>query len=263
MVGSSPNCPVYPSDIRLAIKLALPVIFLQKRSFQKDASRWIKGIQPAPVIHGKENIPQHSPFLLVINHYYRLRYKAWWSALASSAVIPSEIHWIISAAWTYPDHPMGRYLELLSRFVIRRIAQVYTFSLMPPMPPRPWEVASRAQAVRKILEYVHKNPMAVIGLAPEGGDSPSGVVEKPASGVGRFILHLTKSGLAVYPLGIYEAEGALHLNFGKTFHLNDPITKAPEARDRWCSQVVMQTIAELLPAHLRGAFSDIIPVVVP
>jgi len=261
MVKSSLIFPSYPSDFKMAIRLALPLIFNRKRSFRRDALNWIKNLYPAPVILGRENIPQNGPFLLVFNHYFRLKYRAWWSVLAAAAIIPTEIHWVMAAAWTFPDHPFGRLLESFSRVIFRRIAQVYNLSLMPPMPPRPWEIEARAKAVRSILTYVQKNPKAALGLAPEGGDSPSGVLDIPAPGVGRFLLHLSHKGLMIYPLGIYESGGALTLNFGKPLSLEDPAENVPESRDRWGSQVVMQAIAELLPKHLQGVFNRTNPAI--
>lgn len=254
MKGSASQYPDYPPDFRMAIRLALPMIFSLRRSFQQDAQRWVKQLKPAPVIIGVENIPQGGPFLLVINHYYRPKYKAWWSVLAASAIVPCEIHWVMAAAWTFPNHPFGRFLEGISRIVFKRLARIYDFSQMPPMPPRPWEVEARALAVRKILAYVHKNGKAAIGLAPEGGDSPSGALEMPASGVGRFISHLAHSGLAIYPAGIYESNGLLHLIFGKALNLDPSQNMMPKERDEWGKLVVMQAIAELLPQPLQGPF---------
>lgn len=207
MAESSIIFPSYPSDYKMAIRLALPLIFNRKRSFQQDALDWIKNLYPAPVILGKENIPQSGPFLLVFNHYFRSKYRAWWSVLAAAAIIPTEIHWVMAAAWTFPDHIFGQFLESFSRVIFRKIAQAYNLSLMPPMPPRPREIEARARAVRSILNYVQKHPKAAVGLAPEGGDSPSGALEMPATGVGRFLLHLAHKGLIIYPLGIYELGG--------------------------------------------------------
>jgi len=261
MVSSSPF-PTYPSAYRIAIRLAPAMVFRLKRSFRQDALSWVKGLQPEPVIIGKENIPQNGPFLLVINHYNRPKFNAWWFVLSASATIPIEIHWIMAAAWTFPNHPLQRYLEWLSRYIFRKIAQVYNFTLMPPMPPRPWETQARALAVRSVIQYAHNEPKAALGLAPEGGDSLTGILEMPAPGVGRFILHLANLGLAIHPLGIYESEGALHLRFGPILKLDHPPETSPDSRDCWASQITMQAIAKLLPAQLRGTFSNFEPFII-
>jgi 1-acyl-sn-glycerol-3-phosphate acyltransferase len=254
MIKEQEFYPTYPPDYQLGGKLTLSILFSRRRSFRSDASNWIKSLKPPLMIHGKENIPLKNPFLLVINHYYRPKYKAWWSVLAASALIPVEIHWVMAAAWTFPNRPMGHYLESISRIIFKRAAEVYGFFVMPPMPPRSWETQARALAVRSILGFVKKNENAAIGLAPEGGDSQTGTLEMPAPGSGRFLLHLAQSGLVIHPLGIYEANGVLHLNFGKSVDLKSLSNISAEERDRWGSQVVMQALAELLPDHLRGVY---------
>jgi hypothetical protein len=246
--------PTYPPDHQLGGKLILSILFSRRRSFRTDAINWIKSLNPPPMIQGKENIPLKGPFLLIINHYYRPKYKAWWSVLAASALIPVDIHWVMAAAWTFPDRRIGPYLESISRLVFKRVAGVYGFFAMPPMPPRAWETQARALAVRSILGYVKKNANTAIGLAPEGGDSRNGMLELPAPGAGRFLLHLAQSGLVIHPLGIYEAKGVLHLNFGKSINLKSLSNLPAEERDRWGSQIVMRALAELIPNHLRGVF---------
>ncbi len=254
MVKNQEAFPVYPPDYRLASNLALSILFSRKRSFRSDAADWIKTLKPPLMIQGKENIPQNGPFLLVLNHFYRPKYKVWWSILSASALVPVELHWVMTAAWTFSKNPMGSCLESISQWIFKKVANVYGFFTMPPMPPRAWETEARALAVHRILRYAKKDANTAIGLAPEGGDSPSGTLRMPAPGTGRFLLHLVKSGLVIYPLGIYEADGVLNLNFGKSFELNCPPDISIEGRDRWGSQVVMQAIAELLPEHLRGNF---------
>jgi hypothetical protein len=254
MIRNKEVFPAYPPDYQLASRLVLSILFSRKRSFRLEASNWIKKLKPPLKIQGKENIPLNGPFLLVINHYYRPKYKAWWSVLAASALIPVDIHWVMAAAWTFPKNPMGSYLESISRLIFKRAANVYGFFVMPPMPPRAWELEARALAVHRILSYVKKNSNTAIGVAPEGGDSLSGTLEMPAPGSGRFLLHLAKAGLVIHPLGIYEADGVLNLNFGKSLDLSCPSKISIKDRDRWGSQVVMQAIAELLPHHLRGNY---------
>lgn len=254
MIRNQEVFPVYPPDYPLVSKLALSILFSKKRSIGLDASEWIKTLKPPLVVQGRENLPLNGPFLLVINHCYRPKYKVWWSVLAASALIPVDIHWVMTAAWTFPKNPMGNCLESLSRIVFNRVADVYEFFVMPPMPPRAWEAEARALAVRRILGHVKKNANTAIGLAPEGGDSPSGTLEMPAPGTGRFLWHLAKAGLVIHPLGIYEADRVLHLNFGKCFDLNCPSDISIEGRDHWSRRVVMQAIAELLPEHMRGFF---------
>jgi hypothetical protein len=101
-------------------------------------------------VQGRTHLPAQGPFLLVTNHYTRPGFGVWWTGLALSATLPMELHWIITAGWT------GTPLEPLSRWLLRRVAQVYGLTAMPPMPPNPEEEAERAAAVRRVVAYARK-----------------------------------------------------------------------------------------------------------
>jgi len=181
------------------------------------------------------------------------------AALAPSAALPAEIHWLITSAWTYPDPLRRATVTPLSQWVLRRLALAYDFTTLPPMPPDPREVFSRAQAVRRVLRYARAAARPLIGLAPEGGDfAAPGCLADPPPGVGRFILQLCALGLEVAPLACFERQGGLCLRFGPHYRLQAEPGLTPAARDRWASQQVMQRIASLLPA-LPPLSSDYCP----
>ena len=123
------------------------------------------------------------------------------------------------------------------------------------MPPRPKDVEARARSVRAVLEYVKEARDPVLGLAPEGHDPPSGVLTRPATGVGRFGLLLSKAGLTFVPVGAYEANGALHLHFGERSTLTVKRDLSAGEKDRYAAQIIMENIARQLPFHLRGEFA--------
>ena len=144
---------------------------------------------------------------------------------------------------------------VLSKWVLHRIARVYGFTAMPPLPPRPKDVAERAASVRAALDFAKRTERPVIGLAPEGGDSADGTLAHPASGAGRFGLLLAASGLPFHPVGAYEQNGAFCLHFGPPYALTVPPGLKPEEKDRAAANIIMQNIARLLPEDLRGEFS--------
>jgi 1-acyl-sn-glycerol-3-phosphate acyltransferase len=201
-----------------------------------------------------ENIPSRGPCLLTFNHYYRPGFNAWWMALALAAVVPEEIHFVMTGELTWE----GRRFALLgsagSRWLLRRLADMYGFTRMPPMPPRRKDVALRARSVRQALRYAEEHPQAVIGLSPEGGDQPGGILTRPAEGAGRFLSHLAARGFPITPAGIFEQSGELVIQFGPQYHLAGAAGLRAEEVDRQAAQAVMAAIAACLPGQLRGEF---------
>jgi hypothetical protein len=252
------NSPDYSYPPGLFPRVALDVILLRHRDFQKDAAACIGNLNSPLQVLGKENIPQHGPCVITVNHYHRVGFGAQWIALAIAARVPTNLHWIMTGEFTYP----GKWYETIgsvgSRILLRRIAYIYSFTPMPPMPPRARDVEARAASVRSVLAYVRwaKDPM--IGLAPEGYDppGPEGVLTRPATGLGRFGLLLSKAGLQQFiPVGVYEADGVFHIRFGESYELNVPPHLSPDMKDNQASQIIMKNIARLLPARLRGEFA--------
>jgi hypothetical protein len=192
--------------------------------------------------------------LLTINHYYRPGFGAWWLAFALSAAVPTEIHWIMTSTLNYPGQCFGRLRTQVSRWLLPRIARVYDFTSMPAMPPAPDEVPERARAVRQAISVARKNPLALIGLAPEGHDNLRRGLMVPPSGVGRFIFHLTRLGSPIYPVAGYELSDGFNLAFGNPYSLRLPESLPHDRIDQYVGDLVMQRIAALLPEDQRGDF---------
>ena len=247
--------PAYNLPRPVILQLALAVLFRQKRSFGADARLCLAGLRPPLRVEGREHVPEAGPCLLTVNHYSSPSFKAWWLALAISAVVPCDVHWTITAALTYPDWRRAHVLTPASRWLLRRLAQVYDFTALPAMPPNPAEVAERAEAVRRVLAWTRQAHRPIIGLAPEGRDTAGGALEWPAPGAGRFIWHLARLGLEIVPIGACEAEGVFCLRFGAPYTLDLANVQTPDQRDRRTSEIVMQHIAAELPPRLRGVFA--------
>jgi hypothetical protein len=245
----------YPFPWDLAVKLAYASLRKEQRSFASDARVCLEKLPVDLKIHGTENIPQTGPCLVIANHYARPGFGIWWLAIAVSACLDFEVHWIFTAEWTYTDWLRRRLITPISRSIFDRVAAVYQFTTMPAMPPDPRDVERRAQAVRKVLAYVRRMPQPVIGLTPEGRDIPGGKLGVPPPGVGRFIYHLNTAGLALNPVGLYEEEGGICLHFGPAFSLDDVHHLSSQEKDKLISRVVMERIAALLPVQLRGEFT--------
>lgn len=249
------NPPTYSYPRGLFARVARDVVLLRRRNFRQDATACISNLYPPLQVHGEENIPRQGPCVVTVNHYHREGFGAQWFTLAIAATIPVNMHWVMTGEFTYP----GKWYESLatigSRILLKRIAHIYGFTTMPPMPPRPKDVRVRAASVRAVLEYVMRVTKPVLGLAPEGYDPPSGVLTRPAAGVGRFGLLLAKAGLTFIPVGAYEEDGALHLHFGEAYELTARDDLSVDEKDDRAAQVIMENIACLLPSHLRGEFA--------
>lgn len=246
--------PKYGYPCGVVVGLAFSTLLGLQRSFHKDAIRCIGRLKPSLQVTGKENIPKSGPCVITVNHYHRPGFGAQWLALGISALVPREMHWVMTAEWTAP----GRWYEPIkgaySRLLLKYLSRVYGFTTMPPMPPRPKDVEARAQSVRKVLEYTKRNPDFVLGLAPEGKDRSDGILTAPAPGAGRFALLLAGRETAFVPVGACEANGAFRLHFGPAYRLSVPKDLSPDEKDRAAAEVMMKKIAVLLPEHLRGEF---------
>jgi hypothetical protein len=246
--------PQYTYPPRLAPGLIVNVLFGGQRSFRQDAQACIGRLKPSLQVLGAENIPHAGPCLITFNHYYRPGFSAWWMALGIAALVPVEMHWVMTGELTFPGKwyaPLGM---AGSRWLLRRFSKIYGFTSMPPMPPRPEDVEARAKSVRGVLAYARAQPQAILGLAPEGGDQPGGIVNWPPPGAGRFILLLAEQGFPILPVGCFEEAGEFCLRFGAAYRLQIPRGLGPDEKDRHAAQTVMSAIAAQLPANLRGKF---------
>jgi hypothetical protein len=246
--------PQYPKPIPIVIQLLWSGIFRRKLSFHDTAQYCIKRLNPPLKIFGQENIPQRGPLLLVTNHYTHPGFPSWWISLSTSSVVPFEIHWIMAGAWTSPDPLYTRIITPITFWAFARLAWVYGFTPMPPMPPRPTDFVARALAVRQILSYVHTIKDPLVGLAPEGQDEAADGLIMPPNGVGRFIYHLTNAGLDILPIGVFEQDDQLCVHFGPSYHLNLTGKLTTDEKDILIRKIVMSSIATLLPHELRGIF---------
>ena len=247
--------PHYSYPPKLITAILRDMFAARPRHFQDDARACIQRLGPPLQVLGGEYIPQAGPYVITVNHYYRAGFGAQWFALAISAAIPLDVHWIMTGKLTYPGKWYAPFGKLLWRLILQRGAHLYGFTTMPPMPPRPRDVSARALSVRAVLNYVKRARCPVVGLAPEGGDQPNGQLTMPAPGLGRFVLLLAAQGLRFAPVGAYESNGIFCLNFGQPYELKVCCDKSAREKDRLAAQMLMSHIAPLLPSSLRGEFA--------
>lgn len=225
--------------------LALALLFCRRRSFHAYAQRLVAAVTPPMRVEGVDNIPD-APGVITVNHYSAPGFSSIFIAAGISAVVPREVTWAITGAWTYPGERLGLLKERASRWLLGGIARVFDFISMPPMPPRPGEEAVRAAAVRQILARARRSPAPLLGMAPEGRDTPGGGLAEPPPGVGRMLLELARLGLPFYPVGIYIKLHVYTLRFGAPYRLEIPSGLTNTAADRAASQAVMAQIAKCI-----------------
>ncbi|HTX91512.1 MAG TPA: hypothetical protein VMC09_09860 [Anaerolineales bacterium] len=249
--------PVYTYPPQIFRSLAVNVFFGGRRSFRQDGQACIERLVPPLRILGAENIPAAGPCLLTFNHYYRPGFNAWWMALALAAVVPADIHFVMTGELTYPGKWYAPVGMAGSRWLLNRLGKVYGFTTMPPMPPRLRDVKARARSVRRTLAFARRHPQAILGLAPEGGDQPGGVLNWPPAGAGRFIALLAAGNAArIAPVGVFEESGEFFLSFGEAYSLVVPEGLPVDEKDRAAVKTVMTAIARQLPARLQGDFGE-------
>ncbi len=248
--------PNYPFPKSILVPVLAAVALHRKLSFHKIAIDCTKLLDIPLKVYEQENIPKEGGIVITINHYTRPGFSSWWVALAPSSLIASEVHWIQSNAWRMIG--WQRSLSRVTRWLFPQLAHVFGFTAMPPIPPDPWEVEQRAQAVREVLAYVRLHPQAVIGVSPEGSDEEQGCLKMPPSGSGRFLLLLAMLGLEFLPVGFFEEGDTACVRFGRPYRLSVPDGLSRHQRDLYASRIVMSAIATQLPSQLRGNFNPLI-----
>ena len=135
--------PTTPTPRRTLLGLGRQVLTGGQRSFRADARACLDRLAPPLQVLGVEHIPACGPALVTVNHYRRAGFNAWWIALAIASVAPEEMHWTMTGELTFPGKWYAGLGQPGSRWLLRRISAVYGFTAMPPMPPRPGDVAAR------------------------------------------------------------------------------------------------------------------------
>jgi hypothetical protein len=242
----------YPLPYKTAVKILVAFLLNKQRSFRKDSIQEMKSIERYFIVEGNEYIPARGPCLVTMNHFHQRGFTAWWIGFAISAVLPDEVHWLMTSAWLFEGKLWGKTREKITRVVIRIITGIYGFTTTPPMPPNPAETKEGAASIRKLLKFAENHPQAFIGLTPEGRDSLTEGLTSPPAGTGRLIGHLAKRGYRILPSAIYEANSCLILRFGSPYDLDIPMKVSPQERDDKISQQVMDKITALLPAEFSS-----------
>jgi 1-acyl-sn-glycerol-3-phosphate acyltransferase len=216
-----------------------------KKSLRSDAIRLIGKISPPIRYVGVENIPTTGGFQILVNHYARPGFNTAWIALAVSAVLPAETTWIMSDEWIFKGNPLRFVLRPAMRFVLASIHWVYGFLSMPTMEEGYSDLASRSAAVRRVIEFARCHAEAIIGLAPEGRDSPQDGVGLAPPGGGKFMRQINRMGFTMLPVALFEKDGYLLVRFGKPFDLPKEFDASPKNLDLTVRKWIQDRLLDL------------------
>lgn len=238
--------PLYPS-INLGVLGVLGLrLFQRQKSFRQDAKRYTGRLRPPVRYLGLENIPARGPYQILVNHYARLGFNTAWIALALSAVQPAEVIWVVADQWVFEGNPLRFLLGPAMRYILSSLRRVYGFLPMPTMVPGYSDMPERSAAVRRVIRYSRSRPMAIIGLTPEGRDSPPRGVHLAPTGAGKFILQLNRMKLPILPAAIVEKDGCLTVKFGRAFDLPAEINVPRSQVDETIRVLVRDRLLELV-----------------
>ena len=236
---------LYPS-------IALALLMGSQRDFRRDSQALVKRMHPTPVLLNTELIPKKGPFLVTLNHYSRPGFFILWAAVAISSALPQTPLWLMTSALTKRTGGLDLVRTNLSKALFHRLAEVYGMVSMPPMPPVAEEAAERALSIRRLMGKLREKPDSVLCLAPEGMDFPDSQLGIPHAGSGRMILQVLNSLKRILPVGVFEEDGRLIINFGAPYHLELP--RDALDLDKKTTHQVMQHIAALLPESMHGPY---------
>jgi hypothetical protein len=237
--------PLYPSINLAALGVLGLRMFRRKKSFRREARIYASRLRPPIRYLGLENIPMMGPYQIHVNHYARPGFNTAWIALSVSAVQPAEVTWVVADQWVFEGNPLRFLLCPAMRYILASIRQVYGFLPMPTMVPGYSDMPERSAAVRRVIRYSRSKHQAIIGLTPEGQDSPQHGVHLAPTGAGKFILQLNRMKLPILPAAVIEKDGYMTVKFGLVFDLPAEIDVPRSQVDKTIRVIVRDQLLEL------------------
>jgi len=247
-----PDASSFPS-YRFPFKLFAEILFSylkrDSRNINSDAKKAVLGVSPPIKIIGKENIPCRGSAIVTFNHYSRDGFFIAWAALGIAAYLEEDQIWLMTSAWTKRTRGVDRLKTAVTRHVFMRLADMYGFITTPPLPLIAEELPERAESVRKLIRILRENPEKIFCIAPEGQDFENGALGFPPPGTGKLIHQIQEKEGCIIPAGVWEEDGSLIIQFGKSYVIEEFYDK--QDIDRSVLKTVMGKISEQIPARLH------------
>jgi 1-acyl-sn-glycerol-3-phosphate acyltransferase len=237
------SSPKYHFPFHLACGILGSLFLKTSRTLQRDATIFVRRYYSRIEIIGIENIPRSGPALVTMNHYAREGFSIVWAVLTISAKLPKNQLWLMTNTWTSRENGLDILRTIITKYLFKRIADIYGLITTPAMPPVESEIVERALSIRRVIQHVKNHPSTIVCLAPEGRDYPFSILGQPPPGTGKFVYQLANYLEKVIPVGVYEKCDKLIINFGPAYQLS----KISDHDDEKISRIVMERIRMQLP----------------
>lgn len=248
----------YELPNRMMAKALFAFFTRRRRDTWQDAATLVDSMQPQPVVHGIENVPERGPFVIMPNHYER-KDKVWvgWGAMVLTTAIARArsrenvpaIRWVMTDTWADcyigPIHVDPRLLG----WVLQGFSNVYGIIRMPAhdLPDHDARRAQSGMALRQMLRALDKGQ--VVAVHPEAGGFETMIEPKP--GAGRVLSAFDRRKVPIIPVGVFEQDGRLTVRFGPQMKTGS----LARLDDAAAGLLAMRTIAALVPPANRGCYT--------
>lgn len=235
-MDTTPPPPKPVTDVWKPELVRLPSLTLARRAFRRfghGLTKFVAWLCLRVKVEGLENLPQHGPLIIVINH-----------------LGDADVTALISSLPFAPD--AFAKIELYDLPILGRLMDWYGMIWLHRGRPD-------KRALRAALDGLAEGRILII--APEGRYSLTGALEEGTNGAA-FLAH--RSGAPILPMALIGTENAnvyghlkrfrrapVQVRAGKMFQLQEQASARKEAVTEG-TQRIMAEIAALLPQRYRG-----------
>lgn len=220
----------------------------QKRDAAEDGKRLLRSLSPEPTVTGLGNLPESGPYVIIANH---MNGPGIWVGVAAALIAGTVGDFSRTSVRgvgvnAYRNFRLGNLIpvpDTLTGWLFSRFYAVYDVIVMPHARE---PVASRSQAIRKILSSLKKGDVVI--LFPEGGNVVDFRMRQFRAGVGDLLKMVARLNIYVVPIAIWPVAGTFSIVIG------EPLSTSTESSAAAVETDAGRRIAALLPQEYRGAF---------
>jgi hypothetical protein len=238
----------------MVLRAVWAVVRGRRRDLRRDAKELMDGMKPQPIVTGVGNVPGSGSCVLLPNHYER-RTGVWvgWGAITITGALcrhrgpGAAIRWVMTSSWEDCYIGPRRIAPEHVQWVLRKLASLYGIILMSPEPGR---TQSRGHTLREIFHTLDDPRGHIVALHPEAGGFEELI--EPPRGIGRVLAAIEERHVPMFPVAVFEERGRIRVHFGSPL----PANCLGGRSDGEAAAAVMLTIARMVPAKMRGPYSE-------